>query len=219
MPVARATVLARIRSYVVETTADFFADQRLIDLYDDGAARQHRTVLAHLDSRPDIDPREHQYTRRLISSQAITFVAGTLDYALNSDCLRVIAVKGLLSGTGAQPMDCDRVWREDDWTLTLPQFGAFTTRARYIITSQGKLRVLPAGSYTTVNYRVDYIRDLVRTGANTNVDLEDPYNEGPILRAVAFAKAEQGIDPSPWIVLSDRETVAILAPPPPEVQG
>lgn len=219
MPVAWTTVLGRIRRLLIEDTAAYFDDTYLKEWYDQGVAEQHRLVLHNLGMRPDIDPHEHDYIGKFISTQSFNTASGTFDYAMPSDHMLTLGI--VVEFPNIDAVRARKVpWADDWYRRELPQFRP-AWQPRYTFTPEGMLRLylpslgdpVPSAVVPVKHY---YIRDVVKT--TTNTDLDDPYNTGPVRYAVGMGNQEQRNDGSPWFAQAQSSALAIL-PPPPQQQG
>lgn len=230
MPVSRATVLNRIRLLIVEALPDFWTDAELIQWFDEGAARQHRVVLENLKLRREAsrDPEEalrlfsiaqkNDYVRAFLKTQAIVTAGVGHEYALAADFFALVGVQHTPAGA-SRPSVLEEDAHELDFLANeLPHYRPSTFVPRYSINYKGKIS-LRAGTATTIpaaglTFEVLYLRDFVKTGATGDVDLLDPFNNGPVRYAVGMARGKQNVDPSPWLMAADAEASTIMPAPP-----
>ena len=228
MAVTKAEVVRQIRVLVIEDATDYFADDDLIEWYDQGAALQHRIFLNNyrlweIESRRKnvkiiIDPREHDYIKQFLDDDTFS-TNGSVAYALPADLMKLLSVSADIGVGITRPLMLLRVPFKQDWlTQYVPHFKTNLDRFFYAVDDDGMLNIYittadtipPAGLAILTRY----IRDVAKT-IGLNVDLLDPFNNGPIRYAVGMAYADQGIDPTPWFQQHATEATAALPPPPP----
>ena len=221
-----ATILARIRSILVEPTVAFWDDDELVGWYNEGGAEQHRLVIDTAKQRPDVNPVEHHYLRAYLTETApASLTVGQSDYPQPADSCKVLGVT--LKPTGEPEVECQETTFAGgaDWrSKILPQFGGASMRPLWSITSGGKVRLYFDSADATppvaLPYVIRYLRDVAPIAVgDPAVDVADPYNVGPVRWAVGMAFQKQNTDASPWFQQFGGAVRAVLPPPPPQPQA
>jgi hypothetical protein len=229
MPVTVGTIRSRIRAQLKEATARFFPDSAsagLIGWYCDGAAQQHRVALAMARDQKRLGDLDHPYLKQFAKSLSINVTSGTQLYALPADLVELWQV-GIANAAGEDEKRAARQSAEDDWMIrNLPHLQPTYDRPAWSLqmepTAPGgvRLQVIAFGDRTVPNAplvaRLYYYREFARISdlnPNANVDLEDPYNEGPVWYACAQADIMRGGDGTPYMGLAMMAAQNIFAPP------
>lgn len=224
MPVTVATVLARIRVKLNEGTARFWQSSDLIQWFNEGAEQQHNAVLSMFRQQGRLMEMGDPYLRAYAKVQRVNVTVGNQLFALPSDfhdAIRfTLSDPSLVYERDAQYMDASAEW----FIRNIPQYAPTFERPMWSLmvnpdNSTGMcLNVFAFGNRTKPNAafhgRLYYYRDLVaaNTDGTGNVDVADPYNEGPIWYAVGTAWAKQGMDPTPAMTLYASAVQSIVSP-------
>lgn len=223
MPTA-ATILSRIRTRLNEATARFWADSDLLDWYSDAAADQLRQVLGTARQLDRLGDTDHPYLRKYATFKLFPVAAGTQDLALPTDFVEAVGLS-ISDASSVREQEARRISAADKWYAeNLPHFGPAYDRPLWSIqTVDGnlvRLHLYVWGNRGAPNQpliaRLEYYREVTRapsSGTSASVDTDDPYNEGPVWKAVGQALARRGADPTVAIAMASNATMAILAPP------
>lgn len=183
-------MLLRIREQLNEPTAALWndnADYGLTSWYDEGAFKQHRIVLDRCAALGLLQRTEHEYLRYFVKESApATFTAGTQDIALPTGFWRYIA--RVTVGTGPERIAEPRPIEHDHFIRHIPQYQPTPEQPYYAVVPSGdaaaKIRFYVYGDRTlpaeALAYKIQWYRDVTATAGNTNVDLPDPFNDGPV---------------------------------------
>ena len=200
MPVSRSDIRNRIRRRLVEPSPKFWSNADIDNAYDDGAAWAHRVIFDHAAKTGMLSPPNHDYLAHFAKEQATAMASGQQDYDRPADA---IFIRQIWVGATSSETLAREVSIEDDWHIKNygEQWGPAEDEALWALTEDGRIRFYVRGDEqfrptTALPYRVHYYREVVRGG--DPVDLEDPWNTGPIQYAVGYLHSFRGIDPTPF---------------------
>lgn len=220
MPVTAATILGRIRKLINESTARMFADSDLMDWYSDGVADQLRTVLTMAQQMGKLEDADHPFLRQYATFKQYAILVGTQEYAVPDDYVEGFHFS-LSDVSNVREQEAMRISLADHWFGdNIPHFAPIYDRPQWsmILTSGNaiKLQVRVHGDKGKPSQpaigRLHYYREPTRAGTTGNVDCNDPFNKGPVWRAVAEATARRGADPTTALSLATRAAMGILGP-------
>ena len=225
MAVSVATIISRIRRRLNEETQRFYPDSAtdgLVSWYNEGAIQQHRVVLGIARQRGMMLDISHPYLRHFATPKIINIVVGTRLYEIPDNVHDVFHLS-ISDVSNIKENDAMQYSLSDHWFVeNLPHLQPTFDRPAWTFAldttdNKMKLQVTVFGDKLKPNApligRLYYYRDITLASGSGNVDLLDPYNEGPIWYAVGQAMFKRGADPTPAMELYRNAAQSILAPP------
>lgn len=227
-------VSARIRSILNDPEATRWKEEELERWYNTGVEQQNQLVFRMAkaaESGDQFRSYENDYLKHFIKTYAGTFTVGTQDYDLPSDFWRMAKVT---VGT-APEYEADAVHFNEDWDIReIPHRGPTSTRPKYCLIphydAAGKWRIrfyVAPGVRTAPNattaFKLYYYRRPIPVDQSASppvdVDLDEPYHDGPIQYACYMANIKFRLNGSVHREEFQQHVVSILEGPSPEVPG
>lgn len=220
MPPTSAVILGRIRKLINEATSRYWQDPDLMDWYSDGVAQQLREVLSMADALGLKECADHPFLRQYATYREYAILVGTQTYDLPTDYVEGFGFS-LSDVSNAREQDAQRIGLEDQWGIeNIPHFAPSYDRPKWSIDvvsgSSVKLKVYVHGDRGKPSQpaigRLYYFREPTRAATTGSVDCNDPFNKGPVWRAVAEATARRGADPTLALSMATNASLGILGP-------
>jgi len=209
---ARSEIRKRIRSRLVEPTPKFWTNDQVDHAYDEGAAQQHRTVGENARKTGRLQPSNNDYVRYFLkSTAALVLSVDVRDYPIPTDGISVLAV-----WIGTKKVAASQVGIEADWNIRNmgSQFEPTEDQPLYALNNEQIRIYLPTADFSpdaALPYQFDYLRKLTRDG--DPVDVEDPFNTGPVAYAVGYLQSFRMMDPAPYYSEAGAFANGIIPPP------
>lgn len=232
MAVTLAEVVLRVRELLAEYSDDFWSDTRIGEQYHAGAELQHERIFANAEAWDLVLPPEkrflataqHPYLKFFLKTGDDLTEDGVSDYPAPSDLMRwkdVYLGQDGATVNNAARFPAKRVHYDDDILIrSFPQLGPSPRQPFWTVTSGGKLRLYTYGHgcmprVAGIQIAMNYYR-LINRVTSSNVDLPDPWNEGPIRFAVAASLDKERSEESAAVhrAICTAKADAILPPPP-----
>lgn len=191
------SIVTQIREFLDEDADDYWKRARLLEHYDNGCAAQHRIIFDAAEKTGEIRRGRNDYLRAFWKVPVVTAptVVDQQDYAIPADMFRLDRITfGAAPETQARIVDF-----ADDYRIkNYPQWGPTAEQPLVAFHPDNKFRFYWWGNKTVpgsvLTYTVYYWRDVARSLLLANVDVPDPFNQGPIFYAVAMALGKERTD-------------------------